>query len=192
MRIPVLTRSREKQVLKFKEGESNAFSELYNVFRRPIMGYVFRRTRDRAVAEELTQEVFLKAYRAREQFNVKFEFSTWIWSIAKNTVTDWLRGSRGANLNSEIEIHEIASDEPDADVHLIQQEKRRGLMSVLGKLTHAQKQVVMLRVVRGLSYDSIAAQLGLSLSAVKCLMHRARATISKSIGSNELAWEISS
>jgi len=69
----------------------HSFDGVYAHYRRPIWQYILNKTKSKEIAEVLTQDVFLKAYRERESFNPKFRFSAWLWTIARNTVTDWYR-----------------------------------------------------------------------------------------------------
>ena len=69
----------------------STFDGVYAHYRRAIWQYFLGKTRSKDVAEELTQDVFLKAYRERESFNLQFKFSVWLWEVARNTATDWFR-----------------------------------------------------------------------------------------------------
>jgi len=175
----------KNELMAFKSGDQGAFSRIYAAFRLPIVRFMFQRTNDHAVAEELAQDVFLKAYRARCSFDLRLDVAPWIWAIAKNTIVDWIRKRRSvkdAHQSDEVtDVQELPCALPIADIVIVAKEDRRGFFRLLGCLSRLQKKVLLMRVVHGLSYESIAARLNLSLSAVKCLMYRARTTLKESL-----------
>lgn len=174
-----------KTVSLFKNGCEDAYAGLYHRFRKPIFQYVKSRIADDAVAEELTQEIFIKVYRFRETYEDKYAFSTWLWTIARNTISDHLRGTRGAACEldeEEIFLDDLPSPLLDAEAIAIARDKRRSLMKMVRSLTRLQKRVLWMRVMHQLSYDEIAAKLGLSLSAVKNLVYRAKIALSEDLG----------
>jgi RNA polymerase sigma-70 factor, ECF subfamily len=152
-----------------------AFSKVYERFRKPLLQFVKMRISDPAIAEELTQEVFLKAYRFRDSYQDRYALSTWLWTIARNTVSDHLRGPR--HESSSVETDELACDRPCAERMAIHKEDRRTFLKMLRQLTRPQKRVIWMRVIHQLSYEEISRKLGLSLSAVKNLAHRAKTSL---------------
>src|SRR3954451_5807073 len=91
----------------------DAFAKIYERFRKPLLHFVRSRISDPAVAEEITQEVFLKAYRFRDSYQERYALSTWLWTIARNTVSDHLRGPRPEA--SSVETEELACGRPCAE-----------------------------------------------------------------------------
>jgi RNA polymerase sigma-70 factor (ECF subfamily) len=173
---------------KFKQGNIQAFEVLHKRFEKPIFRFISEKISNPDTAEELTQDVFMKAYRARESFEENFEFSTWLWTIAKNTTFDWLRKQKEEPLASleDYTWEEIpcASPSPEARTRLKLDAKsnRRNLLKVMKSLTHLQKRALIMRVVRQLSYEEISKNLGLSISAAKCLVYRAKAAMQVAVG----------
>ena len=159
------------------EGTPGTFEAVYQRFRHPIRNWMNRRIPDPQLSEELTQEVFLKAWRSRELFHPAFEFSSWLWSIARHILIDNFRKRTSLYQSKEdpfplIEALEDPGENPES---ALGSEIERGLLRrSLDKLTDQQKKALVLRVVEHLSYQEIAEQLNLSLSAVKSLIHRAR------------------
>lgn len=72
----------------------NTFDGVYAHYRRPILQYILEITKNEKVAEKLTQDVFLKAYRERESFNPSFKLSRWLGAITKRTISEWRRQTR--------------------------------------------------------------------------------------------------
>src|SRR4051812_20702566 len=75
-------------------GDVKAFQKLYEKFKGPLMSYIGTIVRGQAVVEDLTQEVFLRAYRSRENYTASAKFSTWLWTIARNCAFDYLRAAK--------------------------------------------------------------------------------------------------
>lgn len=154
------------------------FTEIHERYRRPILKYVFQRVKDREVAQEIVQEIFLKAFRFRASYRPQYALSTWLWTIAKNTVSDWHRKHEDER-SSETCLLEPVSAEPDAESLFEEASRKKALAVCLGKLTDLQKKVIVLRVIHQLSYAEISRNLGMSISAVKCLAYRSKQALSQ-------------
>lgn len=164
------------------------FPALYQRLKKPIHQYVLRTVHDGETAAELTQDVFLKAYRARDTFETQRSFTTWLWTIARNTVCDWHRRNANEPLRaivwispdgteSESPCENIASPALDAEALIAERGDQQELLRKLKCLTKLQRKVLWLRIIRGLSYEEISKRLGLSISAAKCAFYRARLTL---------------
>ena len=81
-------------MLELKAGNMVAFDFLMQKYRKPIIGFMYRMTRNQAVAEELAQEVFLRVYRSRETYRAEARFSTWLYRIATNLGVHRARATR--------------------------------------------------------------------------------------------------
>ncbi|MGZ3689491.1 MAG: RNA polymerase sigma factor [Bdellovibrionota bacterium] len=179
--LPASLRREKKHIAGFRRGNEADFAWLYRRFRKPIHRYIGTKIRDEGISEELTQEVFLKAFRFRESFELRYEFSTWLWTIARNTVIDWSR-TKGLPMGSGSEAFDpdqIVDPAPCAEGRLLERSEREHLMEVMKSLTELQRQALLLRVIHRLSYHEIARQLGLSLGAVKGLLFRAKETLGR-------------
>ncbi|MCC7440519.1 MAG: sigma-70 family RNA polymerase sigma factor [Bdellovibrionales bacterium] len=167
-----------------------AFRRIYDAFKGPIMAYVRGTIGRDAVAEELTQDVFLKAYAARDGFRGDSKLSTWLWSIARNAALDHLR-KRGElplipDLESGATAQDALADEgPSAETALVDAADQRGLQDCIDRLAPAQREALMLRSVAELPLAEIASQTGASESAVKSLLFRAREALAKCLRAKE-------
>lgn len=170
-----------------EQPHDSAFSSIYSRFKKPIFQYVANRITDIQVAEELTQEVFLKVYRFHESYDKQYAFSTWLWSIARNTVYDALRKTKireselGECVEAPERLDEIPCRRSNAEALLHKKDLRRNLVKLMKPLTQLQKRVLWMRVVHQYSYAEISKQLGLSLAAAKNLAYRAKLTLSQSL-----------
>ena len=175
----------------FKKGNTDAFEQVYRKFQRPLRAFVAQKISDPLVVEELAQEVFLKSFRFRESYDSRFEFSTWLWTIARNTMTDWFR--KDGNISPPKEVGETDSADSDGipcprlnpEASLLARNDQAWLLERVGALTELQKRVLFMRIIRQLSYREIARQLNLSISAAKCLVHRAKKTLVKNLPAGE-------
>ncbi len=157
----------------FLQGSEDAFAALYKRFLGPITKYVGGKIRDTELRDDLVQEIFLKVVRARGTYNPAHQFSTWLWTIARNVVIDHLRKETPEPLDGDA-VEEVACSRPCIETLLSFRENRRRLWKLLKKLTFLQRKVLFMRIIRQLSYEEIAKQLGMSLDAVKCLVYRSR------------------
>lgn len=155
---------------------SREFSGVYGRFYRPIFKYVIQRIAHPEIAEEVTQEIFLKAYRSRDTYRPSHAVSTWLWTIARNTVCDWKRknGYAGAMERPEISCEDLPARGPDAEASLISRGRRRELLKKIRGLSRLQRKVIRMRALQQLTYAEIANSLGLSMDSVKCSIYRAK------------------
>ena len=168
------------------------FDRMYGRFRKPILNYVFQRVRDEHLAEELTQEIFLKVYRFRDSYQPGFQFSTWLWTIARNTLTDWMRkdgtSQEQAFDGSEDalpDIEQIPASEPNIELKMVEETDLSEIGPLVGSLTLAQRNVLLLRIVHQHSFQEISEKLGMSLASVKCLFQRGKLALAKTARKRE-------
>ncbi|OFY98133.1 MAG: hypothetical protein A2Z97_06715 [Bdellovibrionales bacterium GWB1_52_6] len=157
------------------------FQELYLKFKKPITAYLKARVADAETAEDIAQEVFLKVYRFRGSYDPRYAPSTWLWSIAKNTLIDWFRREEltdhvGLAIES-VDYEKVPCLAHDAERRLIDCRGKDVLVKMISDLSEVQRKALAMRVVDHWPYRQIAKHLNLSLSAVKCLVHRAKATL---------------
>lgn len=172
-----------KLMLRVRQGDREAFGRLFEEFKGPIMSYLYPLVQNQASAEELTQETFLRVYRARESYEPKAKFSTWLWTIAHNAAMDHLRkraetpASESADGESPSLIDQLESPLTDAESALVEQAERARVEHCMGELTLPQREALMLRTVSELSYDEIATTMSSTLASVKSLINRAKQSL---------------
>ena len=168
---------------RFRSGDREAYEKIYRKFKKPILNYVSARSRDQHQAEELTQDIFLKAYRFRKSFDPRYAFSTWLWTIARNTLADSFRRKRVTlledNASGAMDPESYPSAAPDPEQACLEISDREGFVKLMSGLTGLQKKAIFMRVIHQLPYHEIAKRLDLSLSAVKCLVHRGRNSLTR-------------
>ena len=157
---------------KAQKGDERAFSLIVRAYETPVFNYVLRIVGDRSLAEDLTQEVFLRVFQGLPGFSLRCKFTTWLFQVAKNRVLDELRAhERRPRLTLTLE------DVPplevvDAPVERI--EAIDALWRAIHDLNVDLKMALLLRDVVGLSYNEIADSLEITLATVKWRIFKAR------------------
>jgi len=157
---------------KAQRGDERAFTLIVRAYETPVYNYVLRLVGDRALAEDLTQEVFLRVFQGLPKFSLRSKFTTWLFQVTKNRVLDELRASeRRPRLTVALE------DVPPLEVVDAPFERVEAMDAVwrsVGDLTPDLKMALLLRDVVGLSYTEIADSLEITLATVKWRIYKAR------------------
>jgi RNA polymerase sigma-70 factor (ECF subfamily) len=173
-------------VLAARRGSDAAYRELVRRYERPIFSLIFRMVRDRELAEDLTQETFIKALNALASYRPEFKFSSWIFKIANNAAIDQLRrrevdtlsldGSPTAETPDAVEATalQVGSKGESPLDEMEAREIGGAIEEAIGKLRPEYRACILLRHVEGLAYEEISEQLNLPLGTVKTYIHRAR------------------
>ncbi len=176
-------------VARLLQGDRAAFQEVVARYQRGIFGFCLRMMGDMAEAEDLAQEVFLRAFRSIRRFRQQSKFSTWLYQIAHNLSLNrirYLKKRRTSDLQSVSMENEASlaiafdsgpSDSPEEAV--LEQERKRYLSEAIVSLDVSYREVIVLRDVEGLSYEEIAEALGAAVGTVKSRLHRARTELLK-------------
>jgi RNA polymerase sigma-70 factor (ECF subfamily) len=180
----VITDDDQKLMAMVKEDDQNAFAKLFDKYKGAILNFVFQYVRDMEIAQELTHESFIKAYRNRHRYDETYKFTTWLWTIARNTSLDYLKKKKELLAddysNEEIEgsmIDQVPDEELHTEAALISQAQRELVQNCMDKLKANQRKALALRVFSEESYDDIASIMEMSESAVKSLINRARTAL---------------
>lgn len=161
-------------MLRFQAGEEAAFEELVRRHQRPVFNLVRRYLSDSALAEDASQEVFLRVYRAKMSYRPAAKFSTWLYRIAVNYCLNQLR-ARKAEATAAATADPPAAEDiaaPDGAIH--EAEIREAVRRAIAELPEAQRMAVVLARFHAMSYEEIAEAMDVSVPAVKSLLFRAR------------------
>jgi len=174
-------------------GREAAFRELLVRYERPVFSLIYRMVRDRALAEDLAQEAFIRAFNAIGSYKTNYKFSNWILKIANNHTIDHLRkrrldtvsihGSPHATTDEEMSQTRVVVESRDENPHEFLEHKELGgqIERAIGELREEYRTVILLRHVEGYAYDEIADIMDLPLGTVKTYLHRARGELRKSL-----------
>jgi RNA polymerase sigma-70 factor (ECF subfamily) len=152
-----------------------------------MIHFLFRMVRNQAIAEELSQEVFLRVYRSRDSYRAEAKFSTWLYRIATNLAVNHARDSKHERAAKNIyldapdeetgTIPEVADDEPSVEERLVSNERRSAIQQHVMALPERQRMAVLMHKYQGMDYRQIGEVLKLSESATKSLLFRAYQTL---------------
>ena len=158
---------------KAQRGDERAFSLILRAYETPVFNYVLRLVGgDRALAEDLTQEVFLRVFQGLPKFSLRSKFTTWLFQVTKNRVLDELRAVE-RRPRALVAIDDIAPLEVlDAPIERL--EEIDALWRAVENLSTDLKMALLLRDVVGLSYTEIADALEVTLATVKWRIYKAR------------------
>ncbi|MFL7791953.1 MAG: RNA polymerase sigma factor [Anaerolineae bacterium] len=160
---------------RVRDGDSDAFEEVFRTYYPRIYNYVYRLVENAEDASDLTQESFLKAYRALLRGEEPLNISAWLYRIASNTCMDALRRRRLIQwqpLEGLLSVLGGGATSPEAE--LVQKEQQTEIEQVLAQLPPRYRMILLLREREGLSYAEIAEVTGDSLDAVRVTLYRAR------------------
>lgn len=165
----------EKAVVKAaKNGDSQAFTELYNHYFPKIYSYLMRRTGHQETTEDLTSKVFLKAFDKLPKFSItSAPFGAWLYRIAANTLTDYYRkASRNREFAAEV-LPEKIDESKSAHDEVLTKEVKEEVLSLVSQLPKKDQQIVELRFLAELGVKEIAAIVELSPNVVSVRIYRA-------------------
>ncbi|HET7807665.1 MAG TPA: sigma-70 family RNA polymerase sigma factor [Gaiellaceae bacterium] len=158
---------------KAQRGDERAFSLILRAYETPVYNYVLRLVGgDRALAEDLTQEVFLRVFQGLPKFSLRSKFTTWLFQVTKNRVLDELRASE-RRPRALVALDDIAPLEV-LDQPVERLEEIDALWRAVENLSTDLKMALLLRDVVGLSYTEIADALEVTLATVKWRIYKAR------------------
>lgn len=162
-------------MLRFKEGDLSAFEELVKKYEKPVLNLIYRFLGNRNDTEDLTQEVFLRVYRARETWQPKAKFSTWLYRITANLCFNWRRKK------TLLSLEDLSSLPSVTDANSENVELKKEIQKALLSLPKNQRLALIFCHYENKSYQEISELLGCSVSSVKSLIFRARQNLKQKL-----------
>jgi RNA polymerase sigma-70 factor, ECF subfamily len=185
-----MTRSDVQLMLDVKAGDEQSFGLLLQRYRTPLVNFLYRMVRSREQAEDLAQEVFIRVYRAREEYVPSAKFTTWLFRIATNLALNSLRDHRHQKLEVSMDAplvadaedgderpFEVADKHPTIEQEMVEEDRKKMIRHAIEKLPEKQRAAVLLHKYQELDYAEIAKILSVSESALKSLLFRAYETL---------------
>lgn len=178
-------------VARYKEGDRNAFSEIVRRYQDRVYSLAFRWMRDRQVAEEVAQDVFLALYRSLARFRGDSQLSTWIYRVVVNHCKNrkLYRNRRKMEQHEALEgerddgmERQFPAEGPGTDASVHRNEARQHLDAALEQLDEGQRQIIVMRDIHDMAYEEIAELLDLPRGTVKSRLHRARHHLARILG----------
>lgn len=179
-------------MLRVRDGDTDAFRELVERHQRAVINTIHRAIGDAWEAEDLAQRVFLQVYRSAKRYQPTAKFTTWLFTITRNTIlNEHRRRSRHAAesleaLQDPVNPESAGWQAPDTTTsdparEVAENELKAKIMEAIQELPEAQRTAVILCRYEGLSYEEIAKVLNCTVSATKSLLHRARQTLKEKL-----------
>ena len=171
-------------VTRVCQGDSDAFRLIFERYSRPVISFIYDMVNDRALAEELTQETFVRAFRAIHTMRAETKLSTWLFGIARNVARESLRARARANSHVDLadkSVMDLSDNKPEPVDGLLSKELNAVIRRSLAALDEDKRLVFTLKVLHQCSYEEIAMITGFSLAKLKTDLHRARAQMRKRI-----------
>ena len=164
---------------KAQRGDERAFTLIVRAYEQPVYNYVLRLVGDRSLAEDLTQEVFLRVYQGLPGFSDRSRFTTWLFQVTKNRVLDELRALE-RRPRAVVGLDDIPPLEV-VDQPFERSETIDALWRAVEGLTVDLKMALLLRDVVGLSYAEIGDSLEITLATVKWRIYKAREEVATAL-----------
>jgi RNA polymerase sigma-70 factor, ECF subfamily len=177
-------------VRRAQEGDVRAFEQLFQQYHRGIYNTIYQMTHNDADAADLTQEVFVRAYRALPRLQTPEAFTSWLYRIAVNLSRNWLRDRGRVRIESlevpgeegeEGSTREIADPSGDPAALAQTRDMQERVQKAIAGLSPDHRQVVMLHHIEGMPVEEIARVMGCSIGTVKSRLSRARENLKRKL-----------
>jgi RNA polymerase sigma-70 factor (ECF subfamily) len=178
-------------MLRVREGDDSGFSILIEKYRKQIVHFMFRMSRNQAVAEELAQEVFLRVYRSRQTYRAEAKFSTWLYRIATNLGVNHARDTKYERTAQNVYLDQpdpetgtspdVADSTLSVEQELVREERMNAIRKHVMALPERQRNAVLMHKYQEMDYKEIGEVLKLSESATKSLLFRAYQTLRENL-----------
>lgn len=162
--------------------DQQAYTEIVDRYRNQIYHFIYRMVKDDAQAQDLTQETFIKAFRALASFNSNYAFTTWLYKIASNNCIDHFRKKRLNTYSLDTPLkakdgdlqRDFADSDQGPESEIISKEKTNQIETAIQALPEKYRKAILLRHTKDKSYEEIAEILDVPLGTVKVRIFRAR------------------
>ncbi|PKO05855.1 MAG: hypothetical protein CVU41_09525 [Chloroflexi bacterium HGW-Chloroflexi-3] len=168
----------EHQLIADVRKDPKKFGLLYKKYANPVYRYIFTRTVNKQIAEDITSQTFLSALESFSKFRQDGNFGSWLFTIARNKVNDHFRFSKPV---APIHEAELIADGSDALAHSIQSDQAKIVQSLIKELTEDEQELLRLRFIAELSFSNIARLLHKSEDAVKKSTYRLLARLQSQV-----------
>jgi RNA polymerase sigma-70 factor (ECF subfamily) len=167
------------------QGDQEAFRLIFERYSRPVISFIYDQVGDRELADELTQETFVRAYRGLKSLRKETKLSTWLFGIAKNVARESLRARIRQNQHIDLDdkqVLDLSDQSPVPSSQLLDKEFNEVVQRSLALLDEDKRVVFTLKIFHQCSYEEIAEITGFSIPKLKTDLHRARAEMRQRVG----------
>jgi RNA polymerase sigma-70 factor, ECF subfamily len=171
-------------MIRVKAGDDASFGLLLEKYRSSVIHFLYRMVQNRAVAEELAQEVFLRVYRSRATYEATAKFTTWLFRIATHLALNSLRDGKKQRAEARLDLEsgeaparQVSDARPSVEQTMVQRARLEEVRRAVAMLPEKQRAAVLMHKYEEMEYSQIARVLNCSESAVKSLLFRAYETL---------------
>jgi RNA polymerase sigma-70 factor (ECF subfamily) len=179
-----LTKNTEDVIARARHGDPEAFRLIFERYARPILSFIYDLIGRSELAEDLTQETFVRAYRGLHALRDEARLSTWLFGIARNVAREAFRSRPKNDRRVEMDddqVTQLKDGKLLPDGQLLNRELNGVIHEALGKLDEDKRVVFALKVFQQRSYEEIAEITGFSIPKLKTDLHRAKAEMRRRI-----------
>ena len=155
-----------------KSGDLQQATLLFERYNKRIFNFLARMTIDRALAEDLTQNVFLRIIKYRSTYRDGAKFQSWIYQVARNVFSDHYQAVKNKYQNF-VDVEKISDHVPESDEDEVQSEKELLLQRSMARLTHEQRELLVLTRFQHMKYEDVAELMDTTVANIKVKVHRA-------------------
>ena len=173
---------------RIRQGDNEGAAELFERYAPALLRFTHRMLSDRASAEEVTQEVFLKVISRAHQYDGRAGVASWLFAIAANACRDRRRRDRRASVVPLEAVAEPRARGESIESTIASRQRRHAVREALAELSEEQREALILARYHGMPYAEIARTLGISVGAVKTRIFRAVETLKAHFSEGEQSW----
>ncbi len=182
-------KSDDQLVTDYLNGDEEAFSALLHRYLKSLYNFSFRLTNEKAAAEDVAQEAFVKVWKNISKYHIGGNFKTWIFTIARNATIDYLRKKKNIQFSAfesdsgeNFFVENLADDAPTPEELFVLAEQKELVSNMLQKVSPAQREVLILHEGENMTFDEIGKILNKPLNTVKSQHRRALIELRKLLG----------
>ncbi len=164
-----------------QKGDKKCFEVLVRRYQKQVYNIVFQMLRNHEQTADVTQETFLKVYRALDSFDNSREFRPWLLRIARNTTLNLIRARKYEASLDDDSLYKEPVTESDASTEIDRKLSQKSFAQALSTIPANQKEAFLLKYQQDLSYNEISEIMGISISSIKSLLFRARENLRKKL-----------
>ena len=182
-----MDKSDAQVMIEVAEGNLSAFRLIVDRYQRPLLNFISRYLGDRAAAEDVAQEVFLRVFKAAKDYRPEAKFKTWLFTIATNLCLNEIRDNKSRPTFADVENlpdaeYPVAAPDTFSPLEAVEKgELSTAVRKAIRNLPENQRIAILLRQYDEFSYSEISSIMGISISAVESLIQRARQSLKKSL-----------
>lgn len=165
------------------QDKDKAIHEIMDIYGQSVLQLVYAYVKNKAVAEDLTQEIFVKCYKNLHKYNGKSKLKTWLWSIAINHSKDYLRSWYNRNVVvSEKKVMRVEDEDAGPEEEVIQNDVDKELVNAIMKLPTKYREVIYLYYYEELNTREMAKVLRINENTIKTRLKRAKVILKEQLG----------